>query len=136
MKKGTIRGQISTEYLIVVGFVVFLVLVAVGTALFYTNQIKFSIKSDQIERYANNIITNSESVFYDGYPAQTTINAHLPEGVSSLVLSNQHLLINTTSGSVKAYKSKVPIEGILSSNSGVKRITIVAQVDKVVLTEG
>jgi len=130
------RGQISTEYLIVVGFVVFLVLVTVGTAMFYNNQIKFSIKSDQIERYSIKIITSSESVFYDGHPAQTTINAYLPEGVSAVALSDHYLLINTTRGSVMAHKSNVPIEGNLSNNEGVKRITLVAQTDRVVLTEG
>ena len=130
------RGQISTEYLIVVGFIVFLVMVAIGTALFYTTQIKNYVKSDQIERYADDIITNSESVFYDGFPSKTTINAYLPEGVDAITISGKYIIINTTIGSVKAYKSDVPLEGVLSYNSGVKRITVTAQIDKVVLAEG
>ncbi len=134
MKERGKRGQISTEYLIVVGFIVFFVIMILGLALFYSNQINSSMKSRQIEQFARKVISSSESVHYAGEPSKSTISAYLPQGVSGIQILEREIFVTfmTDTGENKvSYLSKVPLEGNLSAVSGVKKITIVALSDRV-----
>lgn len=133
------KGQISTEYLIVVGFVTFLIISVVGLAFFYSGSITDRIKLDQIQNFANKIISSAEQVFYAGEPSRVVINAYLPSGVEQIEIVNNDLVFNvsTSSGLTRiAFPGKVQIEGALSLDPGVKRINVVALSDRVQLIEG
>lgn len=132
------RGQISTEYLIVVGFVVFLVLGILGVAFFYTSITNDQIKVSQVSNLANKIISSSESVFYAGEPSKLTINGYMPIGVSSFeIMSNEIVVsISTSSGvTTMSFTSNVPLSGSVSNTEGVKRIEVLAQQDEVSISE-
>ena len=132
------KGQISTEYLIVIGFVTFLIIGVLGVAFFYTGGVSDRIKVDQVENYAKKIISSAESVFYSGQPSRVTINAYLPSGVENLEIEDNSLRITYTTNSgtnTVSYSSNVPIQGSLSSNSGVKKINVVASANTVQLSE-
>jgi len=132
------RGQISTEYLIVMAFVTFLIISTLGIGLFYSAQAKDRIKFNYIENFANKIISSAESVYYAGEPSKATVTAYLPPNVQSIeVLQNEIVFsIATSSGVTRiSYSSDVPIEGSLSSSEGMKRIVISALSDRVVLNE-
>jgi uncharacterized protein (UPF0333 family) len=134
------RGQISVEYLIVVGFVVFAVISILAIAIYYTSNSKDRIKSNQIRNFADKIISSSESVFFAGEPSQATITAYLPGGVQSLEILENKLVFNLTTNSgitVVAYQSEVPIElqGSFSTNEGLKSIKILAGSDNVFISE-
>lgn len=122
------RGQISTEYLIVVGFVMFLVTSILGVALFYTSNIQDRLKISQLESFADKVISNAEVIYFAGSPSRATITAHLPQGVHSITFQdNEYLVfdIATSSGeNTISYKSNVPISGSLQPGEGLKRITL------------
>ena len=123
------RGQISLEYLILIGFIVFLIVAALGSAFFYSSVLRDQLKFKQLESFADNVILNSESVFFAGAPSQTTINAYLPDGVEGIGVLSDEIVFNvsTESGtSVISFGSEVPLSGELSSSGGVKRIVLVA----------
>lgn len=131
------KGQISTEYMIVVGFVMFFVLVILGVALFYSAEIKDSIKERQIEQFSTKIISSAESVQYAGEPSRSTISAYLPSGVTGIEITGNAMAINfsTVSGLNRVvYLSKVPLEGEISIVDGVKNIRIAALQDSVNIT--
>ncbi len=130
------RGQVSVEYLIVVGFIVFLVIGILGVALVYIATIRDQIKISQVENYAQKIIAASESVFYAGSPSKTTITAYLPIGVTSITINDAEnimiISLETDAGvTTRAFPSNVPIKikenKVLSTSEGVKRITISAR---------
>lgn len=132
------RGQISTEYLIVVGFVTFLIMSVLGLSLFYSSQIKDKIKFNQLKNFANKVISSAEQVFYSGEPSKTTITAYLPNGVEGVAVLSTEIVFNITSSSgisITSFKSDVPLSGTISNSEGVKRISITAQSDRVVLQE-
>lgn len=132
------KGQISTEYLILAGFVIFLVIGALVTGLFYSNQAKDRIKFNQLQNFANKIISTAESVYYAGEPSKATISVYLPSGVSGIEVLNDQIIFNITSQSGfdrVSFSSNVPLEGDISSIDGVKNVVITAQIDKVVLSE-
>ena len=66
----TKRGQIATEYLIIISFVTFIIISVLGIALIYSSEIRDSIKSSQLDKLSDKIVSTSESVFYAGEPSK------------------------------------------------------------------
>lgn len=132
------KGQISTEYLIVVGFVVFLVLGILGVAFFYTSITSDQIKISQVSSFMNKIISSAESVFYAGEPSKLTVTGYLPVGVNRLDITSTEIIVGITTGSgvtTMSFSSNVPLTGNISYTEGVKRLEILAQQDEVSITE-
>ena len=132
------KGQVSIEYMLIFGFVIFIVLIILGVAFLYSTSVKDRIRISQAEGYANKIISSSESVFYSGEPSKATVAVYLPESVENVeVLQNNVFIeLRTSSGLNKiAFQSRVPISGTLSSNSGVKKVEITANGTSVTILE-
>jgi hypothetical protein len=130
------RGQISTEYIIVVSFVLFVVLSTLGIALFYSSQIKDTIKFNQIESFSQKVISQAESIYYAGDPSHTQTTGYLPVGINSIQILDYYIVYNvsTSSGNaVTAYKSNVNLTGSISPNSGMKKVYLNATQDNVVV---
>src|SRR3989344_5779549 len=122
------RGQIGTEYLIVISFVTFVILSVLGIALLYSSQIKDSIKFNQIEKFSGKVISSAESVFYSGEPARVTITGYLPEGIKTVQILNKELVfsVETNSGvSSIGYSSKVELRVSIPASPGTKKLLIV-----------
>lgn len=131
------KGQISVEYMIVVGFIVFFVLVILGAALLYSSQINDSMQTRQIEQFANKIISSAETVKYAGEPSRSTISAYLPSNVRGVQIMEREIVVDfiTSSGLNRvSYLSKVAMTGEISQVSGIKKIRIVAMQDSVNIT--
>lgn len=128
------RGQISVEYLVVVGFIVFLIISVVAVAFFYTSGIKDRIRINQATDYANKIVSSAESVYYAGEPSKLTITAYLPVGVNEISVVENSIIISMTTNSgetTMAFSSNVPIDGNVSRGEGVKKIVVLAEEDRV-----
>jgi len=80
------HSQISFEYLIIMGFVTFVIIGVLAIALFYSGGIRDRIKVTQMANCANKIISSAESVFYSGYPSKATITCYLPEGIQDILI--------------------------------------------------
>lgn len=134
------RGQISLEYIIVVGFVMFAVIILLGISFFYAASVQDQIKLNQLSTFAEKIIHSAESIYYAGEPSKVTITAFLPKGMQNFDVNSNSLVftIATSSGqTIIAYESAVPISDFsLTLNEGVKRITITAGDDIVNVAEG
>ena len=132
------RGQISTEYLIVVGFVTFLVLGILGVAFFYTSVTNDQIKVSQVSNFANKIISSAESVFYAGEPSKLTLTGYLPIGITSFQILPGEIVVSITTSSgltTMSFTSNVPLSGNISHIDGVKRIEVLAQQNEVLISE-
>lgn len=132
------RGQISTEYLIVVSFIVFVVLGILAVSFVYTSKIRDTIKFSQIERMSDRIISSAETIFYAGEPSKTKMTIYIPEGIQEIEITSNEIIftIITSSGqNVISYNSNVPLEGSLSSAKGTKVISLEAQEDRVIISE-
>jgi hypothetical protein len=137
MKK---RGQVSFEYLIIMGFVTFIIIGVLSIAFFYSNNVKDRIKINQVTNYANKIISTSESIFYAGYPSKATITGYLPENINSIEINSAEdsiiIAIQTSSGVAKiSFSSNVPISGTLGTNQGLNKIQIEAGATEVAISQ-
>ena len=136
IKKSNRKAQVSFEYLIIMGFVTFIIITILGIALFYGNSIKDRIRITQVNNFANKIISTSESVFYAGEPSKATINTYLPENIEEVLIDETDnalvISVRTSSGVTRtAFQSNVPITGILTTSAGLKKIEIKAEDQKV-----
>lgn len=135
---GRFRGQISTEYLILIGFIMFVVISLVGFSLLYSSEVRERIKFSEIASFANAIISHAEEVYYAGEPSKVTITPYLPTGVEEIEVLSDGIKFNVTSSggrSVVVYPSNVPLSGSLSSGQGARRISITARTNDVLISE-
>jgi hypothetical protein len=126
-------AQSSMEFLILMGFLTFVIIGILGIGYFYSGTINDRIKSTQISNFVNKITSTSEIVFYSGEPSKATISVHLPEGISDIEIINDTIIVtyHLTSGQNKAsFSSDVPIIEIpakeITASSGLKILTITA----------
>jgi len=123
------KAQIGIEYMIILGFVSFAILLIFVLAIFYSGQIKDKIKLNQVESFAVQLINSAESVFFAGEPSKTSVNLYLPEGIINLTITQDYLIITTRTSfgdNKKAYKSRVPLQGSISSGEGIKKLSLEA----------
>lgn len=124
------KSQISIEYIIVIGFVTFILITVLGLALVYSGTIKDRIKIIQVNNFANKILSSAETVYYYGEPSKATISVYLPDGVINLTMIGNTLYIETqTSSGIErnGFLSKVPISGSLTTSPGIKKIEFIAE---------
>jgi len=132
------KAQISIEYLIIIGFLTFVIIGILGIAFFYSGSIKDRLKIIQLNNFANTVISSSELVFYYGEPSKTTFSVYLPENVKEIEIDGNYMFVTlqTNSGIEKnAYESDVPLSGEISINSGLKKIQIIATETNVVISQ-
>jgi len=134
MKK---RAQIGIEYMIIIGFVTFAVLSVLALAFVYSSQIKDRIRLNQVGNFATQLVNSAESVFFSGEPSKATIRLYLPEGVENISIDSNYLIVttHTSSGENKqSFKSRVPIQGTISSGEGIKKLSLEAKEDYVLVS--
>jgi len=132
------HAQISVEYLVIIGFVTFIIIGILAVSLVYQTEIQDTINLNQIERLTNKIITSAEEVFYSGEPSRVTITGYMPKGVEGIEIIGKQMVFNitTSSGPARiAYTSEVQLEGNLSLSEGIKRIELIAESDKVLIND-
>lgn len=132
------RAQISTEYLIIITFIVFIVITILGTAFFYASEIKDAIKFSQLDRFSKKITTSAEAIFYAGEPSQITTTAYLPDGIIAITILNNEIIfeVSTSAGTAKiSYSSKVALEGSISNAPGIKKLKLAASSDRVTISQ-
>lgn len=141
------KGQVGIEYMILIGFVTLIITSILIMAFVYSDKIKDRIRLNQVESFCVQLIGSAESVFFAGEPSKTTIRLYLPEGVNSLEIKcggganppcpvdeSYYLVagVSTSSGEDKsAYKSRVPIQGTISTGTGTKKLSLEAREDYV-----
>ncbi len=127
MKK---RSQISVEYLILMGFLTFVIIVIISIAFFYIGNMRDKTKDNLLNDCGNKIISASETVFYAGEPSRTIIRCELSNNINQIRTQDNELVVNvsgTTGVSVLSFSSRVPLAAkTISTNGGIKRFLIEA----------
>ena len=126
------------EYLILVGFLVFISLSVLALSLVYSANLKDQVKMNQLNGFFDKVISSSEIIFYSGEPSKTIINAYLPDSVKSIEIIEKEIkvVIETNTGeNIRVFSSNVNLAGNISPISGLKRIHLAATDNNVIITE-
>jgi uncharacterized protein (UPF0333 family) len=124
MKK---RGQISLEYMAVVGVTTFVAISLLIVADYYSKQIEDTIDTSQLDGIAKEIVDSAQSVYYFGEPSKTTLKVYLPKGITSITVGPDELSfrIRTENGETDVfYPSSVTLQGGIPTTHGFHYVTI------------
>jgi len=123
------EGQISVEYMMLIGFVTIVSIPLLIIFFSFTQDSGDEIASVQVQQIAKKIIDAAESVYYLGEPSQTTLRVNIPDNVVLVNLSDYEVVfkIKTKSGEVDIVQnSDVNITGFLPTNQSTYLITVKA----------
>ncbi|MBI2575270.1 hypothetical protein HYV82_05290 [Candidatus Woesearchaeota archaeon] len=121
------NAQISTEYLVIVGFALLLTIPTVVIFFSQSTQTVEQVSASEAKQIARKIVDNAEKVYYLGKPATTTITVSMPRNIESIGISNREVRISIRGSagvSDIVEVSSVNITGNLSAGSGVRSIRI------------
>lgn len=130
------KGQISFEYLILIGFVTLILSIIISVSFFYINEVEDQTNIGHVNNFAKKVISTAEIVFYSGEPSRSTIETYLPENVEEIDISENTLFISLrTSGGLNkiGFPSNVNITGSITPSAGIKKIEVVASGGQVVI---
>ncbi len=96
--KRSSRGQVSMEYLMVVGLSFLLITPLAVLFVYQSNSMSSEIQAVQMERVGQEIISSAEEVFYLGSPTQKVLKVYFPERLSSVTVESQAVVFNMTVG--------------------------------------
>lgn len=83
-KRANKKAQVSVEYALVIGLIIFALTLAVGIAFFYSTTAKHQITINQIDKIGKKIAETADSIYYLGSPSKATIDINMPEGVKAI----------------------------------------------------
>jgi len=131
------KAQAGVEYMIILGFITFAITLVLVLAISYSGNIKDRVKLNQAENFATQLVNSAESVFFAGEPSKTTVRLYLPEGIQNIEIISDYLVITmkvSTGENKRAYKSRVPIQGNIAIGEGIRKLSLEAKEDYVLVS--
>ncbi|MBR9676288.1 hypothetical protein GOV05_04735 [Candidatus Woesearchaeota archaeon] len=133
------RGQVSVEYLLVMGFIFAMIIPLTIIFLQQTENLNVNIALTTSSKVLKEIIDTSEQIYYKGAPSKTTIKVYFPERVKSVTISSREMsmLIQGYKQATHTvvYPSNVNISGSLDAFKGVHLIEIKSMGNYVLINE-
>ena len=81
------------EYLIVLGFVAFIVGIIAVVSSWYSQGIKDTVNVNQVDAISKEIVDNAESIYYFGKPSRTKIRVYVPKGITEITIPINVLVV-------------------------------------------
>jgi uncharacterized protein (UPF0333 family) len=119
------KGQISMEYMLVVGFSLMLIVPIISIYGFERQSIANQVSIRQAYSIASKVTDASESVYYLGRPAKTTLKVYMPAGVDNATVSGREIIFFVHDFEVVG-TSDVNMTGSISAGQGIQYIEISA----------
>ena len=132
------RGQLSVEYLTLVGFTLTFIVILTIIQFEQTEEKNTLIVSSQADRIARKLVDTAEEIYFLGEPARTTIKIYMPTNIRNVTIQDQNIIIKMVTGAgisdIPRYAT-VNMTGNISATSGIKYITVKAMGNKVCVQE-
>jgi len=122
-------GQVSMEYMIVVGFSLLMIIPIIAIYGVERESIANQVNTKQAHNIARQIVDSAETVYYLGEPAKTTLKVYMPNNVERATIGNYTVAFFVNLGkSITEVHSEclVNITGALSTRPGIQFIEIAA----------
>ena len=131
------RGQISIEYVIIMGFAMLITIPLIVIYYEHTNQTNDQVVTSQVDMIARKIVDNAESVYYLGEPSTTSIKVYMPDNVEEAIVYPHEVFfrVRTKGGATEiAQPSTVTLNGSIRVTKGTRYISIESREDYVWIT--
>jgi len=135
---GSRKSQSSTEFILVVGFLLAVLIPLMLIGFLYPQQGEAQINTGQITGLAIQIADTAEEVYYIGEPAKTTLKVYVPKNVKECMVMNDSIVfrVQTVHG-ITDVVQRLPFNasGSIPCTEGVKYITVESKGDYVWIGE-
>ena len=124
------RAQASSEYIIIVGFVVGITIPLMLVYFTFANNVNDQIISAQLEQISKSIKVFADTGYFLGEPSQTTLKVYLPTGIQSVQIINKAINYKIRTGhgiNDIVFVSSSDLTGVLPTSSGIHFITVKAE---------
>ena len=128
------NAQVSTEYIIIVGFVVVIVIPLLIIFYNFSGETKDEITTNQLSKISRKVVDEAESMHYLGENSKTTIKVYMPTNVKGAKIQSNEVYFNvsTSKGFIDIeFPSPVNISGSIPNTSGVHMIKVESKGDYV-----
>ena len=121
------KGQVSMEYIVIVGFVAVLVIPMLLIFYTYADRTEDEIVSNQMQKIGYTLGDSAEAMYYLGEPSRTKIKAYFPKNIYNITVGNNEIVftIKVKEGldEVVIY-TPVPVQGTINNNPGYHNIQV------------
>lgn len=122
------KVQAATEYLMVVGFVIVILLPGIYLYVKYSSESKDSVTNAKIDAITNEIIKSAEQVYSYGEGSQTAVSVDFPEGVIMVSFQDREIVftvINSRGSQSEIAKvASIDLIGDITVIPGTKKINV------------
>ncbi|MBW2965908.1 hypothetical protein KY342_02260 [Candidatus Woesearchaeota archaeon] len=128
------KAQVSMEYLLIIGFVAAITIPLILIFNSHSAEINENIIANQADNIASKIVDSAESVYYLGNSSRVTFRVYIPKNIDMITIGNNEVVffVKKLNGISQVVKySPVPINGSISSESGVYNIVVESKGDYV-----
>ena len=128
------RGQISLEYLIIVGFVAAITIPLIIIFNTHSSEMNEQVIANQADNIASKIVDSAESVYYLGEFSKITFRTFIPKKINAITIGDNEVVffVKKLNGVDHVVKySSVPINGSISAQSGTYDIVVESRGDHV-----
>jgi len=126
------------EYLVVFGIAFAMTLPLIVIYATQTQNIKADIENAQMYKTASKIGDYAEQVYYMGEPSQRTLYIEFPKGINNVIVSENTISFNVTSGNLNYIVVKeitANVTGSIRAFEGPHKIVFNAQANIVKITD-
>ena len=130
MGRGEIRGQVSMEYLLIVGFSLLLLIPIILLAYSQSATFTDDVTAAQIQKVGSEITQAVNTVYYAGQPTKKTIQVYFPKNINQINITDSSVVF-TVQGQGGSYQyaafAQSNMTGTIDTFSGIHIITVQAQ---------
>ncbi|MFT4307805.1 MAG: hypothetical protein ACMXYM_00345 [Candidatus Woesearchaeota archaeon] len=92
------RGQVSIEYVMIVGFSLLIIIPAILAGIGTSQLHEARITERQLERISFTIVTTADELAFEGPPAKRTIRVYIPSGIESITTEQRTIVMRYNAG--------------------------------------
>ena len=123
-----VKAQAATEYLMVVGFVIVILIPGIYLYIRYSAESQDSIVNAKVDAISNEISKAADQVYSYGDGSQTSLSVDLPENVVSISFQGREIIftvVNSKGAQSEIVKvANVDLIGNITLVPGTKKITV------------
>jgi uncharacterized protein (UPF0333 family) len=123
------RGQVSMEYMMVVGFSLLLLLPIIAVYGLERQNMDNQITAKQADTIARKVADSAETVYYLGKPARTTLKVYMPKNIVNVSIDGREVVFVVRMGkglSDVVGTSDVNMTGTITTRQGIQYIELTA----------
>ncbi|MFT4311753.1 MAG: hypothetical protein ACMXYF_00820 [Candidatus Woesearchaeota archaeon] len=123
------RGQVSIEYLLLMGFALIAILGAAALAFLSFSDFEQSVRENQVQSSLQSIVEQSQLVYGIGPNSFRVITITLPTNVDQILIAQNTITARMhTSGGLNdiVFFSTVPLQGTIDAQRGTKTLRVTA----------